>query len=261
MTVAAPPKHRVEAMVEASRAVGPAIFELALRAPAIAAAAQPGQFIHLRVCAGLDPFLRRPLSIGWVHGETIGVLYRVVGHGTEVLSRAVIGDHLDTLGPLGHPFALHPERPALLVAGGLGIAVMPLLARRLADAGCTDLRLLCGVRTAAQLVWTDRLKAAGAEIHIATDDGSAGHHGPCTALLPAMLASCARPPAVYACGPEPMFRAVLREVTDPAIPIQLSYEQRMGCGFGACMACAVETRAGYVRACCEGPVLSGDLFR
>jgi dihydroorotate dehydrogenase electron transfer subunit len=254
-------KQRLWASVESSRALGPGIFELVLRAPKVATMAQPGQFIHLRIGEGLDPLLRRPLSIGVVSGDSIAILYRVVGHGTDLLSHATIGDRFDLLGPLGHPHTLHPQRTALLVAGGLGIATMPFLARRLFESGCADVRLIYGARAADELVWADRLKALGVEIHLATDDGSLGHHGLCTDLLLRMLPAIERPTAIYACGPEPMFQAILRGVTDPGTSIQLSYEQRMGCGFGACMACAVETRDGYVRACTEGPVLDGALFR
>ncbi|MBN1475185.1 dihydroorotate dehydrogenase electron transfer subunit [Candidatus Sumerlaeota bacterium] len=254
-------RHCTLAPVIANREVAPAIFEMRLRASEIAAAAQPGQFVHLRVKSGLDPLLRRPLSIGAVEGEHICLLFRVIGHGTQLLSRVVPGETLDLLGPLGNPFTLHADRPAVLVAGGMGIADMPLLARRLREAGCPAIHLIFGARTAAELAWTDRVEAEGAQIHTATDDGSAGHHGVCTALLPPLLREIDARPAICACGPEPMFRAILSAVTDPAIPIQLAFEQRMGCGIGACMACAVETSKGYLRACCEGPVLDGALLR
>jgi dihydroorotate dehydrogenase electron transfer subunit len=254
-------RHCTLAPVIANREVAPAIFEMRLHAPEIAAAAKPGQFVHLRIKSGLDPLLRRPLSIGAVEGEHIDLLFRVVGHGTDLLSQVVPGESLDLLGPLGNPFTPHANRPAILVAGGMGIADMPLLARRLREAGCSAIHLLYGARSAKELAWADRVEAEGAQIHTATDDGSAGHHGVCTALLPPLLDAPGEQPAVYACGPEPMFRALLSAVTDSAISIQLAFEQRMGCGIGACMACAVETSEGYLRACCEGPVLDGALLR
>jgi dihydroorotate dehydrogenase electron transfer subunit len=254
-------RHCTLAPVIANREVAPEIFEMRLRAPEIAAAAQPGQFVHLRVKSGLDPLLRRPLSIGIAEGEHIGLLFRVVGHGTRLLSQVVPSESLDLLGPLGNPFTLHADRPAILVAGGMGIADMPLLARRLREAGCDEIHLLYGSRTAAELAWADRVEAEGAAIHTATDDGSEGHHGVCTALLPSLLREIRAKPAICACGPEPMFRALLSAVTDPKIPLQLAFEQRMGCGIGACMACAVKTSEGYLRACCEGPVLDGELLR
>jgi dihydroorotate dehydrogenase electron transfer subunit len=254
-------RHQTWAPVVSSREVAPSIFELVVRAPQIAAAAKPGQFVHLRVRESFDPLLRRPLSIGFVEGGTIGLLYRLLGHGTRILSEAVAGEPLDLLGPLGSPFTLHADRPAVMVAGGLGIADFPFLAEQLRAAGCPRMDLLYGARTEPELAWLERVQAEGAAVHPTTDDGSMGHQGPCTDLLPALVGGARVPPAIYACGPEPMFRAILRLITDPTVPIQLAHEQRMGCGFGACIACSVETNQGYLRACTEGPVFDGALFR
>lgn len=245
----------------ASWEVAPGIFALRLSAPAIAARARAGQFVHLRLSEGLDPLLRRPLSIGPVEGDEVRLLYRIVGQGTRRLSECKPGDRFHALGPLGNPFRLHPERPALLIAGGLGIAVFPLLAGQLLEAGCKDIHLSYGARSACELVWREYFAESGIPITAATDDGSEGHHGTCTQCLSDVLRRLPAPPAVYACGPEPMFRAILRAIPDRDLPMQFSYEQRMGCGFGACLACAVETRDGYVRACKEGPVLDASLFR
>jgi dihydroorotate dehydrogenase electron transfer subunit len=247
--------------VEATREVAPDIYEMLLRAPEVAAAAQPGQFIHLRVGDGLDPLLRRPLSIGFVQGDRIGLMWRVVGHGTELLTQVSFGDRLDVIGPLGHPFTLHTERPAVMVAGGMGIAVMPLLAEQLMAGGCPRVTLLYGARTAGDLIWSDRVRALGVEVVHATDDGTTGHHGVCTDLMAEVVGAMASVPAIYVCGPDAMLRKVLKTVTSGDVPLQLAFEQRMGCGIGACMACAIETRDGYVRACMEGPVLNGELFR
>lgn len=254
-------RHQVWAVVDESREVAPSIFETRLRAREIAGAARPGQFVHLRVDKGLDPLLRRPLSIGWTEGETVDLLFRTVGRGTKRLSMAVEGESYDVIGPLGNPFTLHPDRPAVLVAGGLGIAVFPFLSRQLNEAGCGNLHLIYGARTAEELVWTERLESLGVTIHRATDDGSAGHHGICTDLLERVMKETGPAPAVYACGPEPMFKALLSIIEDREIPIQLCYEQRMGCGFGACLTCVVKTNQGYLRGCTEGPVLDGSLFR
>jgi len=255
-------RHQVWASVAETREVAPSIFELRFRAPEIAATARPGQFIHLRVDKGLDPLLRRPLSIGWVENDALDLLFRTIGRGTKRLSLAVEGERYDTIGPLGNPFVLHKDRPALMVAGGLGIAVFPFLARQLIDAGCGNLHLVYGARTAEELVWMSRLEALGVRIHTATDDGSAGHHGRCTELIGRVREEIGSSvPAVYACGPEPMFKATLAAIEDRSVPIQLCYEQRMGCGFGACLTCVVKTNQGYVRGCTEGPVLDGSLFR
>jgi len=252
---------REEIVVKEARALAPGIYELRARAPRIAAAARPGQFAHLRIEEGNDPFLRRPLSIGDVAGEEVFFCFRVVGRGTERLSRVQPGRALDTLGPLGNPFTLHADRPALFVAGGLGAADFPFLARRLRESGVREMRMLYGARTAGELIWRDRLEALGVEIHAATDDGSAGHTGICTDPLPGFLERFSAPPAIYACGPEPMFEALLARVADPSLSLQLAFEQRMGCGIGACLACAVKTNRGYLRACREGPGLDGALFR
>ncbi len=254
-------KHQVLAVTEHAREVAPTIFEARFGAPAIADAAHPGQFVHLRVDKGLDPLLRRPLSIGATKEGTLDLLFRIVGRGTQRLALAVPGETYDFIGPLGNPFTLHSDRPAILVAGGLGIAVFPFLAERLIAGGCREIFLIYGARTAAELVWLDRLESLGVNTFTATDDGSAGHFGRCTDLLPKVMKTAGAPPAVYACGPVPMFEATLQAVPDPAIPIQLCYEQRMGCGIGACLACVIQTNQGYMRGCTEGPVLDGSLFR
>lgn len=256
-----PTKQQIWAEVVRTDEVAPMIWELVLRAPVIASAAKPGQFVHLRVRDALDPLLRRPLSVGDCNGDTLTLLYRVVGHGTELLTHIVPGELLDIIGPLGNPFTLHADRSAVFVSGGLGIAVFPLLAKQLMNAGCHDIHLLCGARTGDELAWADKLEQMGVTVHLATDDCSMGHHGVCTDLLLDAMSACKKIPAIYACGPEPMFRSILQIVTDETVPVQLSYEQRMGCGIGACMACAVQTTDGYRRACMEGPVLDGGLFR
>ncbi len=254
-------RNQVWAVVEEAREVAPSIFEARFRAPRIAASARPGQFVHVRVDKGLDPLLRRPLSIGAVAGGSIDLLFRRIGRGTRRLSLAVPGESYDFLGPLGNPFTLLPKRPAVMVAGGLGIAVFPFLTMRLKAEGCRDLHVIYGARTKSELVWADRLEALGARMHVTTDDGTAGHHGLCTEILGKVLSSADSAPAIYACGPEPMFQGVLAEVRDITVPIQLCYEQRMGCGIGACLACVVKTNQGYLRSCTEGPVLDGSLFR
>lgn len=254
-------KHQVWAVVSESREVAPLIYEMRFRAPDIAASARPGQFVHLRVDKGLDPLLRRPISIGWVGEGQVDLLYRLVGRGTNRLSKAVPGESYDVIGPLGNPFTLRPDRPALMVAGGLGVAVFPFLSRLLIEAGCRNLHMVYGARSAVELVWMSRLEGLGVRIHTATDDGTAGHHGRCTDLIPGVMNEIGAVPAIYACGPEPMFRSLLETVPDPSIPMQLCYEQRMGCGFGACLTCVVKTNQGYVRGCTEGPVLDGSLFR
>ena len=141
---------------------------------------------------------------------------------------------------------------------------MPLLARRLREVKCPEIHLLYGARTANELAWADRVEAEGAQIHTATDDGSAGHHGVCTALLPPLLNAPGEQPAICACGPEPMLRAVRSLALERGVEAQLSLEEHMACGFGVCLGCVVPVRGaeneyGRFRRCCvEGPVFTAE---
>ena len=217
-------------------------FRLALRGD-VSAVTAPGQFVNLRL-DGL--FLRRPLSVCTVSGDILTVIYKVVGKGTQKLRRMRPGDGIDVMTGLGNGFdtTVSGGRP-LLLGGGSGVSPMFMLAEKLAAEGKKPVAVL-GFNTAAEVFGAEELKALGADVTIATLDGSLGIKGYVTDALPD---GCTY---YYACGPEPMLKAVYNTL---ALSGQLSFERRMGCGFGACMGCSCRTITGSKRICKEGPVM------
>jgi len=202
----------------------------------------PGQFVNLRVENG---FLRRPISVCDRDGETLTLLYRVVGRGTEWLGGLRPGAELDALTGLGNGFELSAGGAApLLVGGGIGAAPLFWLARELRARGA-DVCAVLGFRTGTEVFYEEAFRALGCRVTVVTEDGARGVRGLVTDALPE---GCS---GLYACGPLPMLRA-LRRAT--ALPGQFSLEERMGCGFGACMGCTCQTTDGAKRVCREGPV-------
>lgn len=226
---------------------------IALRAPRIAATVQPGQFVHLRIARGADFLLRRPFSVHRVSGDTLEVLYQVLGRGTAALAEREPDDVMDAIGPLGHGWTV-PEgvAHALLVAGGLGAAPLGMLAERLAERGIA-VSVAQGAPTAQRLVARDLFDRVARRCEVATDDGSAGEHGFVTAVSDRLMRE-ARPDIVYVCGPEAMERAVAAQAATADIACQVSLERLMACGIGACLSCVVTTVHGRKRACVDGPV-------
>jgi dihydroorotate dehydrogenase electron transfer subunit len=243
---------------------------LVLEAPAIAAAALPGQFVMIRTSPGTDPLLRRPFSVFEILREggapsAISILCKRVGPGTARLYSVGAGEHLPVLGPLGRPFQpAAPPAEGWMVAGGVGLAPFAALAGVLRDLG-TPLRLFYGGRTAADLFYTDWFESRGVGLDLATEDGSRGARGFVTAPLAEALRAqpAGRPVTLYACGPEPMLKAVADLARLHGRPSQLSTERVMGCGMGGCYGCVVSVRDGegrphFVRSCLDGPVFSGE---
>ena len=232
--------------------------------PEIAASALPGQFIHVLIPQGSGLLLRRPFTIYTVEGDQISMLYQLIGEGTNVLSRLKWGDSIRVLGPLGNTFEISPvPSPAIIVGGGAGIASLMLLAAALRNAGVHTLGLV-GSMNRARLLSMEDLQAIGVETHIATDDGSVGHHGFVTELLTHILETHElQNPIIYACGPDGMLRAVTEIALDYHIPTQLAMENRMGCAMGVCLGCVckVQMPGGgfeYQRVCTEGPVFNAE---
>ena len=209
-----------------------------------AAAIRPGQFVNIRL-DGL--FLRRPISVCDVRGEELTLVYKVVGEGTEKLSRKLPGEELDVLLPLGNGFSLAEcgERP-LLIGGGVGTAPLLYLAEELLAKGIRP-TVVMGFGSEKDIFLRTEFEALGIEPVIATLDGSVGVKGFVTDAVRDMGYSY-----VYTCGPEPMLRAVYQTIRTSG---QFSFEERMGCGFGACMGCSCRTVSGYKRICKDGPVM------
>lgn len=204
---------------------------------------RPGQFVNIEI-PGL--YLRRPLSVfDWGEGY-LEVVYKVVGQGTQKLCEMRPGERLDVLTGLGNGFEIEcaGERP-LLVGGGVGVPPLYALARRLLERGCRPVAAL-GFNSAQDVFCADELRRLGCEVRLCTLDGSCGARGTVMRALEE-LEACSY---FYACGPAPMLRA-LEALPWPG---EMSFEERMGCGFGACMGCSVMTRGGARRVCKDGPV-------
>lgn len=240
--------------------VSPDMYEMELLVPAIAPLCQPGQFVHVRPGIHYDPLLRRPLSLYDVDKDrgTITLLYKVVGAGTEMIAHLNRDEHLDVMGPLGRPFWI-PDSPCrtVLVGGGVGIAPLIYLARVLKSRGCT-VQVLYGTATGDQLTALPRLNQIGVESLVATLDGSHGHSGLVTDILWKQLEP-ADIDLVYTCGPEAMMASVADYVHAHGLEGEVSLEEHMACGVGACLGCARKLKpedSSYVKVCKDGPVFS-----
>ncbi len=192
-------------------------------------------------------YLRRPISVCDWDNETLTLVYKVVGNGTDAMCRMIPGTELDLLTGLGNGFDITRcgERP-LLIGGGVGLPPMVGLCRCLMQAGKHP-TVLAGFNTADEVFLREDVEKLGAPFVLATMDGSAGVKGLVTDALPEIDFT-----DICACGPLPMLKAIMNADDHPA---QLSFEERMGCGFGACMGCTVKVKGGYKRICKDGPVL------
>ena len=205
-----------------------------------------GQFVNIQL-DGL--FLRRPISVCDYDENTLTIIYKVVGKGTEAMSAMQAGTRLDLLTGLGNGYdlTLAGDRPVLL-GGGVGVPPMYNLAKKLRQTGKT-VSVILGFNTAAEIFYEEAFRALGCQVTVTTVDGSYGVKGFVTDALPENYTY------FYTCGPEPMLKAVYRATNTSG---QMSFEERMGCGFGACMGCSCKTIAGYKRICKDGPVMKKE---
>lgn len=239
-------------------------YSLILHEPYLARKVQPGQFIHLRIGSGFFPLLRRPFSVAGASAEngTIRLLFRCVGEGTKLLCQVREGDQLDCLGPLGSHFEVARREPSVLLAGGSGIAPLLYLAERLLAAG-RGVHLFYGATSKAALLPLERFFPPGPlTIHYATEDGSAGEQGLLPAVFQRALEHGLLPGEMFACGPRPFLAALVQSNLQRGFPLQVSLEEYMACGIGACQGCAVLIRkqgtTDYARVCREGPVFRSE---
>lgn len=212
------------------------IFVLQFRSPELARATLPGQFVNIKVSSGYEPLLRRPFSVYRTEGEQVEIIFNTRGHGTKILSKKKVGEQLDVLGPLGTPYGCDDAfNTALLVAGGLGVAPLPMITDVLLTAKKTILTFL-GARTRDQIV-SNHLE----NLFLATDDGSEGFQGTVVDLLENELHSRQFPrPKIFACGPNSMLKNLALLADSYGIPCEVSLECAMACGFGICQGCPVE---------------------
>ena len=210
---------------------------------------RPGQFVNIEL-EGL--YLRRPISISDWSEDTITIIYKVVGRGTEQMSRMAMGQELDVLTGLGNGFDADVEcQQPLLVGGGVGVPPLYRLAKELIARG-RKVSVVLGFNTAKEVFYAEEFRALGADVYVSTADGSVGTKG---FVTDAIRENGVDFDFFYSCGPLPMLKA-LCDCTD--VKGELSFEERMGCGFGACMGCSCKTLAGNKRICKDGPVMKRE---
>lgn len=238
------------------------IFRLTLKAPDIAEAAVPGQFVMIRPVSELDPLLPRPFSLhDWSENQgTIVILFRVVGKGTRILAQSRHGRKLQVVGPLGIGFDITSAESVCLVGGGIGIAPLLGLAKRLLETDAyNEIAALLGGASGEELApLAEYFDIPGLVVGLATDDGTLGHHGVVIDLMENFMARDSDW-LVLACGPMPMLKAVAHLCRKNGWPCQVSLESVMACGMGVCLGCAVKSSAGnrhegYLHVCKDGPV-------
>lgn len=237
------------------------IFKLTMEAPQIVKTAKQGQFVEVRVTNGISPFLRRPISIHNMDKESglLELIFQVKGEGTKLLSQSQIDNEIDLLGPLGYGTFNYKEHKNIAILGG-GIGVFPLyeLAKNAKKDGI-NVNTYLGFRNIEFVILEDEFKEVSDNLIITTDDGTYGIHGFAINSLKEDIED-GKIDSIYACGPLPMLKAVRELAIEKNILCQISLEERMGCGLGACLGCAVRTSDStdeepkYIHVCKQGPV-------
>ncbi|MCP4651819.1 MAG: dihydroorotate dehydrogenase electron transfer subunit [Candidatus Omnitrophica bacterium] len=237
------------------------VFLLSFTSLYLAKKSLPGNFINIKIPPTI---LRRPFSIHKIDKNTIYVLFRVRGKGTKILSEYKKGSPLDVIGPLGNGFAVGNAKKNILIAGGIGVAPLVFLAKRLRQNHKAHVEVILGAKTKKELLCSWELKQIGCSVLVATDDGSQGVKGTVVNLLndriKGQVKTCPYEQFnsnIYVCGPEVMFRGVSKALKGyPNIKCQVSFEQFMGCGLGTCCGCTIDTKSGYKKVCKDGPVFN-----
>jgi len=249
-------------------------YLLTLLCPYSYKSAQPGQFVHVRINNTLEPFLRRPFSIHRVESCSdrkhvfIKILYEIVGKGTFILAQKKANQQLDILGPNGHGFEyedLDKRAQPIIIAGGMGVAPLLFLAEKILNS-LPYLRnkpiVLIGAKTKDKIVLEKEFRQLGCRVNLATDDGSIGFKGSVISLFKKELRGyilsdnlgADKKISIFACGPRQMLCELAKICELKKIALQVSLEEFMGCGIGACLGCAIETKHGFRRVCYDGPV-------
>jgi dihydroorotate dehydrogenase electron transfer subunit len=252
--------------IPANEQLAAGIWRLTVSSSKIAPQVQPGQFVHLQIPEHGEHILRRPFSVYDVapKAQELRIVYQVVGAGTALLTQCVPGasSTIDVLGPIGHGWskpthltsAPATTKSVLLIGGGIGAAPLKLFAQDLQRGGL-QVDVILGATTASMLVFSDDFAAflSREHLHCCTDDGSAGTKGFTTTLARELLSRNAYD-LIASCGPAPMQKAVSQLAFEFGVCCQVSLEERMACGIGACLGCTVNTTGGRKRVCVDGPV-------
>ncbi len=251
-------KVTCQAEVCSNKEIAPGIFDMIINCPDLMKFAKPGQFVNVYSKKG-ETILPRPISIAGIHWatESLRLIYAVVGKGTEEFSQLKVGDSVRVMGPLGNGFMIDENLTEhLIVAGGIGTPPMLELAKHLKG----KVKVYLGFRTNPILV--DEFEKIGAEVHIATDDGSVGFKGNNVQLLRQENPAAQM---IYSCGPKVMLKALAAWAEEKKIPLQVSMEERMACGIGACVGCVCKTKSEddkdgweHKKVCMNGPVFMSD---
>jgi dihydroorotate dehydrogenase electron transfer subunit len=285
----------VRAQIAFNRPISAAYRHLGILTPGFPQAFAPGQFVMVRPSLAVDPFLPRAFSIYRIEpsadrrAPVVEILYKVLGKGTQCLSRQEPGQEIELLGPLGNSFTVHRDADvAVLVAGGIGVPPIAALARHIRNpqSAIRSCVVFLGGKTSEDILCVKDFQGAGATVHITTEDGSCGTRGLITDLLAPFLGSVgdranwrlgnqegssrrvAESPSrlcIFTCGPPGMLAAVARLAENFGVACQTSVEANMACGFGACMGCAIEARSNgsgptYKLVCKDGPVFDSRVI-
>jgi dihydroorotate dehydrogenase electron transfer subunit len=258
----------VRAQIAFNHSVSAPYRHLGIAAPGFPESFGPGQFVMVRPPLVTDPLLPRAFSIYRISqvgggAPVVEILYKILGKGTQCLSRMEPGREVEILGPLGNSFTVAPDlKTAILVAGGIGVPPISALATQIRNSqfAIRNLEVFLGGKTADDILCVKDFETHGVSAHITTEDGSLGTRGLVTDLLaPFLLGSRLSALSVFTCGPPGMLSAVARLAETCGVPCQTSVEANMACGFGACMGCAIEARSHgvepvYKLVCKDGPV-------
>lgn len=262
--------YNITVKILSKQEVVPTIYLMRLRAPEIAQNALPGQFIHIKCSKVNYPLLRRPLSIHRIDKEKgeIYILFQVVGESTKLLAQNEVGDDLDIIGPIGNGFNIYPEsRKIMIVGGGIGVAPLLALCEESIRQG-KEVRVLIGALRKELVVREESFKVLGAKVDVATNDGSYKYKGLVTDLLERIIKEGWLADQIFACGPKLKLKKIVEVSLDAHIACQVSLEERMACGIGACLGCVCKIKTKdkekdkvkheYKRVCVDGPIFEGS---
>lgn len=248
----------VKAKLVGKEQLKPDIFKFIVESKEIAEIAKPGQFLEIRITDTIEPLLRRPISIYQIRKKEniVEFIFQVKGKGTKLLTNKQVGDNIDILGPLGYGnFKIGEEKNIAIIGGGIGTFPLYELAKNIKG----NLNIYLGFRSKEYVVLEEEFKKVCNNLSITTDDGSYGEKGFAIKKLEEDIEK-EKPDVIYACGPLPMLKAVKELAIKFNIPCQISLEEKMACGMGVCLGCAVKIAASpkdapeYMHVCKAGPV-------
>jgi len=260
----------IKVKILSGKEVVPNIYLMRLKAPEITQDALSGQFIHIKCSKDNYPLLRRPFSIHRIDKEKgeIFILLQVVGEGTKLLAQRVVGDDLDIMGPIGNGFNIYPEsRKIMIVGGGIGVAPLLALCEESIRQG-KEVRVLISALKKELVIGEESFRNLGAKVDVATDDGSYKHKGLVTDLLEGSIREGWLANQIFACGPKSMLKKIVEISLDAHIDCQVSLEERMACGIGACLGCVCKIKTKdkkedkvkyeFKKVCEDGPIFGGS---